>query len=227
MIPIADICKEAKKRNIITIIDGCQGAANIKVDVQEIGCDFYVFSGHKLYGPSGIGVLYGKNEILSEMSPYQTGGEMIDYVSIQESTFSKIPNKFEAGTPNIVGAIGLGAAIDFVKKIGIEKLYKHNLSLTQYGLSTLESLEGIKIIGKPKNRIGIISFLLDKIHPQDLSFLLDSKGFSLRSGHHCAQPTMRYFKVETTIRASIGIYNSENDFDELVSALRSIKNYFN
>ncbi len=227
LIPIQDICREARKRNIITVIDGCQAAPNIPIDVKDIDCDFYVFSGHKLYGPSGIGILFGKNEIINEMDPYQTGGEMIDYVSIQKSTFSKAPNKFEAGTPNIVGAIGLGAAIDFINETGIDEFNKHNLSLTEYGLDALQQVDGIKIIGNPEKRIGIISFLLDNIHPQDLSLMLDSKGFSLRSGHHCAQPTMRHFNVETTIRASIGIYNEKKDFDELANALRSVKRYFN
>ncbi len=226
ILPVKEVCMEAKKRNILTIIDGCQAAPNIPIDVQNIGCDFYVFSGHKLYAPSGIGVMYGRAELLESMEPYQTGGEMIDYVSIKESTFANIPHKFEAGTPNIVGAAALGAAIDFVNRVGIRKIYEHSLDMTKYGLEKLNSLSGIRIIGKPKDRISIISFLYEDIHPHDLAMLLDAKGFALRSGHHCAQPTMRHFKVDTTIRASVGIYNTKEDFDKLIEVLKSINKIF-
>ncbi len=226
LLPIKEICNEAKKNNIITVIDGCQSAPHIPIDVQDLGCDFYVFSGHKLYGPSGIGVLYGRKNILEELDPYQTGGEMIDFVSIEKSTYAPIPHKFEAGTPNIVGAISLGYAIDFVNKIGMSKIKDHSEDLTSYLLEKLNKDDDIQLIGDPKERIGIISFLYKRAHPHDLALLLDKRGIALRAGHHCAQPAMRYFKVDTTLRASVGIYNDYNDVDYFLDNLNDIKKYF-
>jgi cysteine desulfurase/selenocysteine lyase len=194
--------------------------------VKKLNADFYVFSGHKVYGPSGIGVLYGKKNILEKLSPYQTGGEMIDYVSIQEATFAKIPNKFEAGTPNIVGAIGLGAAIDFLTEIGMNAIYEHSSLLTNYLEKELEKIDFIKIIGNPMQRLGIVSFLVKNSHPHDLALLLDNRGISVRAGHHCAQPAMRHFGVETTLRASIGIYNNSEDIDFLIKNLKDVIKYF-
>ncbi len=226
IIPVEEICQIAKNRKIITVIDGCQAAPNISIDVQKIACDFYVFSGHKIYGPSGIGVMYGRSDLLERMIPYQTGGEMIETVFIDNATYTTIPHKFEAGTPNIVGAIGLGAAIEYVENIGIEIINAHSKELTMYGIESLLNLDGLKIIGNPYNRISIISFLYNNIHPNDLAMLLDARGFSLRSGHHCAQPAMRHFNVETTLRASVGIYNKKDDFDQLSSTLRLLKKKF-
>ena len=226
LLPIKEICAEANKHNIITVIDGCQAAPHIPIDLQDLGCDFYVFSGHKLYGPSGIGVLFGKRSILEDLDPYQTGGEMIDFVSIQKSTFAPIPHKFEAGTPNIVGAISLGHAIDFVKKIGMSKIKNHSMVITNYLLEKLKKDDDIQLIGDPKERISIVSFLYKKAHPHDLALLLDKRGIALRAGHHCAQPAMRYFKVDTTLRASVGIYNDFDDVNYFLDNLNDIKKYF-
>ncbi len=226
LLPIKEICAEANKHNIITVIDGCQAAPHIPVDVQDLGCDFYVFSGHKLYGPSGIGVLFGKRSILEDLDPYQTGGEMIDFVSIQKSTFAPIPHKFEAGTPNIVGAISLGYAIDFVQKIGMSKIKNHSIMITNYLLEKLKNDGDIQLIGDPKERISIVSFLYKGAHPHDLALLLDKRGIALRAGHHCAQPAMRYFKVDTTLRASVGIYNDFDDVNYFLENLNDIKKYF-
>ena len=226
ILDIEEICFEANKKGIITLIDGCQAAPHLKIDVKKLNADFYVFSGHKVYGPSGIGVLYGKKNILEKLSPYQTGGEMIDYVSIQEATFAKIPNKFEAGTPNIVGAIGLGAAIDFLTEIGMNAIYEHSSLLTNYLEKELEKIDFIKIIGNPMQRLGIVSFLVKNSHPHDLALLLDNRGISVRAGHHCAQPAMRHFGVETTLRASIGIYNNSEDIDFLIKNLKDVIKYF-
>ena len=226
LLPIKDICNEAKKHNIITVIDGCQAAPHIPIDLQELGCDFYVFSGHKLYGPSGIGVLYGKKNILEDLDPYQTGGEMIDFVSIEKSTYAPLPHKFEAGTPNIVGAISLGHAVDFVQKIGMPKIKYHSTRLTNYLLEKLKNDNDIQLIGNPEERISIISFLYKGAHPHDLALLLDKRGIALRAGHHCAQPAMRHFKVDTTLRASIGVYNDFDDVDYFLENLNDVKKYF-
>ena len=226
ILAIEEICKEAKKFGIITVIDGCQATPHISVNVKKIDADFYVFSGHKLYGPSGIGVLYGRKDMLDNLDPYQTGGEMIDYVSIQESTYTNLPNKFEAGTPNIVGAIGLGKAIDFVSEIGMDTIKDHSKNITNYLFEEFKKIDFIKIIGKPKVRLSIVSFLVKGSHPHDVALLLDNRGIAIRAGHHCAQPAMRHFKVETTLRASVGIYNNYDEIDFFISNLKQITKYF-
>mgnify|MGYP001294924912 CR=1 FL=1 len=226
ILAIEEICKEAKKFGIITVIDGCQATPHISVNVKKIDADFYVFSGHKLYGPSGIGVLYGRKEMLNNLDPYQTGGEMIDYVSIQESTYTNLPNKFEAGTPNIVGAIGLGKAIDFVSEIGMDTIKDHSKNITNYLLEEFKKTDFIEIIGNPKDRLSIVSFLVKGSHPHDVALLLDNRGIAIRAGHHCAQPAMRHFKVETTLRASVGIYNNYDEIDFFISNLKQITKYF-
>ena len=225
-LPIKKICREAKKNNIITVIDGCQAVPHIGVDMQDLDCDFYVFSGHKIYGPSGIGILFGKNSILNELDPYQTGGEMIDYVSIENSTYTELPHRFEAGTPNIVGAISLGYALDFVRNIGINNIEHHSKVLTNYLLEKIRSDNDVVILGDPEERIGLVSFICKNAHPHDLALLLDKRGIALRAGHHCAQPAMRHFKVETSLRASIGVYNSKEDIDSFLENLRDVKKYF-
>ena len=196
------------------------------VNVNELDCDFYVFSGHKIYGPSGIGVLYGKKDLLDASDPYQGGGDMIETVTIQKSTYAPLPNKFEAGTPNIVGAIGLGVALDYVSSIGMKNITDHSQNILLYGLALLSETPGVKIIGNPSNRIGVISFLYSDIHPHDLGTILDTEGLCLRAGHHCAQPTMSFFDVAATLRASVGIYNGKEDFDALVNALNKAKEIF-
>jgi len=226
ILAIEEICEEAKKFGIITVIDGCQATPHISVNVKKIGADFYVFSGHKLYGPSGIGVLYGRKDMLDTLDPYQTGGEMIDYVSIQESTYTNLPNKFEAGTPNIVGAIGLGKAIDFVSEIGMDTIKDHSKNITNYLFEEFKKIDFIEIIGNPKDRLSIVSFLVKGSHPHDVALLLDNRGIAIRAGHHCAQPAMRHFKVETTLRASVGIYNNYDEIDFFISNLKQITKYF-
>ncbi len=223
---IEEICAEAKKNGIITVIDGCQAAPHLNIDVKKIDSDFYVFSGHKLYGPSGIGVLHGRKSILDSLDPYQTGGEMIEFVSIQESTYTTLPNKFEAGTPNIVGAIGLGKAIDFVSEVGMDKVKQHSEDITNYLVEEFKKLEFIQMIGNPKKRLSIVSFLVKGSHPHDVALLLDGRGIAIRAGHHCAQPAMKHFKVETTLRASVGIYNNYKEIDFLISNLKEIVKYF-
>jgi len=226
ILAIEEICEEAKKFGIITVIDGCQATPHISVNVKKIDADFYVFSGHKLYGPSGIGVLYGRKDMLDTLDPYQTGGEMIDYVSIQESTYTNLPNKFEAGTPNIVGAIGLGKAIDFVSEIGMDTIKDHSKNITNYLFEEFKKIDFIEIIGNPKDRLSIVSFLVKGSHPHDVALLLDNRGIAIRAGHHCAQPAMRHFKVETTLRASVGIYNNYDEIDFFISNLKQITKYF-
>ncbi len=226
MLDVEVICNEANNRGIISIIDGCQSVPHLPIDVKKLKADFYVFSGHKLYGPSGIGVLYGRKKILEKLNPYQTGGEMIDYVSIYKSTYAKIPNKFEAGTPNIVGAIALGRAIDFVSNIGMENIREHSMHITNYLVEEFKRLNFVNIIGNPKKRISIVSFLIKESHPHDIALLLDSRGIAVRAGHHCAQPAMRHFKVDTTLRASVGVYNNIEDVDFLISNLKQIVKYF-
>ena len=225
ILPIKEICLEAKKRGIITLIDGCQAAPHIEIDINEIQPDFYVISGHKIYGPSGIGALYGNKEWLEKLSPYQTGGEMIDFVSIQKSTYANIPNKFEAGTPNIVGAIALASAIDFMNEIGINNITEHSNYLTKILYEKLKSLNYIKIVGEPERRLGIVSFLVEGSHPHDVALLLDNRGISVRAGHHCAQPAMRHFNVDTTLRISFGVYNNEEDIDNFLINLKDIIKY--
>ena len=224
ILPIKEICKEAKSRGIITLIDGCQAAPHMKIDVKELNCDFYVFSGHKTYGPTGIGVLYGRKELLEDAPPYQGGGDMIDKVTFKKTTYAPLPHKFEAGTPNIIGAIVLGEAITWMHKIGIENINNHLKKVTDRGLKILKNIKGIQIIGEIENRAGVISFLYKDSHPHDIATMLDTYNIALRTGHHCAQPTMQYFNVSSTLRASVGIYNSEQDFIKLEECIDKIKN---
>ena len=226
ILPVKEICAELKKRNIISVIDGCQAAPHLKIDVQDINADFYVFSGHKIYAPSGIGILYGKKELLETLEPYQTGGEMIDFVSIQEATYADLPHKFEAGTPNIVGAISLGKAIKFIKKVGIDNIEEHSKKLTNSILEGLLKTKGVKIIGNAENRISIVSFIMNGAHPHDLALLLDKRGIAVRAGHHCAQPAMKHFGVDTTLRVSAGLYNNEEDIEVFLKNLNDLKKYF-
>jgi cysteine desulfurase/selenocysteine lyase len=194
--------------------------------VQDLGCDFYVFSGHKTYGPTGIGVLYGRKEILSEAPPYQGGGDMIDRVTFEETTYADIPSKFEAGTPNIAGAIGMGEALNWMKKIGMKNIYQHSQKVVSEGLDILRSIKGIRIIGEPDNRAGVISFLYKDIHSHDMGTLLNSYNIAVRTGHHCAQPTMDRYNVPSTVRASVGCYNNKKDFEALAEGILKIGKVF-
>lgn len=224
--PVKEIVAAAKVVGALTLIDGAQAVAHLDVDVQAIGCDFYAFSGHKLYGPTGIGVLWGRTELLERMPPWQAGGEMIDKVSFSGTTFNTLPFKFEAGTPHIAGAIGLAAAIDFVRAQDRAALVRHEQALTDYLVTGLRQVPGLRLIGEPAQRAGAVSFLLDEIHPQDAATLLDMQGIALRVGHHCAMPLMESLGIGGTMRASLACYNDRNDIDALLAALHKLSDFF-
>ena len=224
--PVTRMVAAAKAVGAVTLIDGAQAVAHLEVDVQAIGCDFYAFSGHKLYGPTGIGVLWGRTELLERMPPWQAGGEMIDRVSFSGTTFNTLPFKFEAGTPHIAGAIGLAAAIDFVMAQDRQWLALHELALTDYLVAGLQQVPGLRLIGEPGQRAGAVSFLLEDIHPQDAATLLDMQGIALRVGHHCAMPLMESLGIGGTMRASLACYNNRDDVDALLAALHKLSDFF-
>ncbi|HDX8614805.1 TPA: cysteine desulfurase [Aeromonas dhakensis] len=224
--PVEQIVAAAKAVGALTLIDGAQAVAHLEVDVQTIGCDFYVFSGHKLYGPTGIGVLWGRTELLERMPPWQAGGEMIDRVSFSGTTFNSLPFKFEAGTPHIAGAIGLAAAIDFVMEQDRGALASHEAVLTDYLVAGLRQVPGLHLVGEPRQRAGAVSFLLADIHPQDAATLLDMQGIALRVGHHCAMPLMESLGIGGTMRASLACYNNRDDVDALLAALHKLSDFF-
>ncbi|MEX2589326.1 MAG: cysteine desulfurase [Chitinophagales bacterium] len=222
--PVEELIQMAKKHGAITLLDGAQAVPHLKVDVQKLDCDFFAFSGHKMFGPTGTGVLYGKEDLLNKMTPYQSGGEMIKEVRFEKTTFNELPYKFEAGTPNIAGGIGLAAAVDFMSKSGIENIEAHEQKLLQYALNQLNEIEGFKRYGNSMHSAGLVSFLIDGIHSYDIGVLLDKQGIALRTGHHCCQPLMNRFGIEGTCRASFALYNSEEEIDLFVEALnRAIK----
>src|SRR5690625_5055142 len=223
--PIEDIAKIAHEHGAVIVVDGAQGAPHIQVDVQKLGCDFYTFSGHKLGAPTGIGVLYGKRELLEQMEPVEFGGEMIDFVGKYESTWKELPWKFEGGTPIIAGAIGLGAAIDFLLDIGLDNITKYEEKLAAYALDRLSEIDGLTIYG-PKRRAALVTFNLDEVHPHDVSTVLDTEGIAIRAGHHCAQVLMKELQVSATARASMYLYNTEEEVDRLVEGLLKTKEYF-
>ncbi|WP_313892909.1 cysteine desulfurase [Psychrobacillus sp.] len=229
MNPIKEITKIAHEHGAIMVVDGAQASPHIKLDVQALNCDFLAFSGHKMCGPTGIGVLYGKQALLEAMEPIEFGGEMIDFVGLQESTWKELPWKFEGGTPIIAGAVGLGAAIDFLEEIGLDAIEKHEHELAAYAMDQMSTIEGLTIYGPkdPSKRAGIITFNLDDVHPHDVATVLDMNGIAVRAGHHCAQPLMKWLKVSATARASFYLYNSVEDIDRLVAGLRTTKEYFN
>ena len=225
--PVKEIIDYAHKMGSVVIIDGAQGVSHINVDVQDLDADFYIFSGHKMLGPMGIGVLYGKKDLLDNMSPFLLGGDMIEYVYEQEATFAPIPFKFEAGTQNVEGAVGLRAAIEYIENIGMEAIIDHESDLTAYALEKLLSIPYIQIQG-PKDtslRGGILSFTIDDVHPHDVASILDSYGVAIRAGHHCAQPLMRYMNVSATSRASFHLYNNEEDVDQLIEGLKNVRKW--
>ncbi len=224
--PVKEMVAAAKAVGALSLIDGAQAVAHLVVDVQAIGCDFYAFSGHKLYGPTGIGVLWGRTELLERMPPWQAGGEMIDRVSFAGTTFNTLPFKFEAGTPHIAGAIGLAAAIDFVMKQDRDSLASHEAALTDYLVAGLQQVPGLRLVGEPGQRAGAVSFLLEDIHPQDAATLLDMQGIALRVGHHCAMPLMESLGVGGTMRASLACYNNRDDVDALLAALHKLRDFF-
>ena len=222
--PVKKIIEKAHEHNIPVLIDGAQGIQHSKVDVQDLDCDFYVFSGHKLYGPTGVGVLYGKQKLLEAMPPYQGGGDMISYVTFEKTRYNSLPYKFEAGTPNIEGVIGLGTAIDYIASLGLENIYEYENELSEYAHGKFRnSFPELTIIGNAKHKTGIISFILEGIHPHDIGTILDFEGIAIRTGHHCTQPVMDRFNVPATARLSLGIYNTKEEIDYTV---RSIKKVF-
>jgi cysteine desulfurase/selenocysteine lyase len=224
--PIRAVVEIAHQHNVPVMIDGAQAAPHIKLDVQELDCDFYAFSGHKVYGPTGIGVLYGKAELLDAMPPYQGGGDMIASVTFDKTTYNTLPYKFEAGTPNIAGTIGLGVAIDYVNQIGIERIARYEHELLEYGTEALSQIAGIRLIGTAKEKAGVLSFVLDGVHPHDVGTILDREGIAIRTGHHCAMPLMNRFGVPATARASLAFYNTRNDIDALVDGIHKVKEVF-
>ncbi|MEZ2718432.1 cysteine desulfurase [Niallia circulans] len=226
--PIKEIAAIAHKNGAVLVVDAAQGAPHVKIDVQDLDCDFLGFSGHKMCGPTGIGVLYGKKQLLENMEPIEFGGEMIDFVGLYESTWKELPWKFEAGTPIIAGAIGLGAAIDFLEEIGLENITEHEHKLAAYAMEKMSSINGLTIYGpqNANNRAGVITFNIEDVHPHDVATVLDAEGIAVRAGHHCAQPLMKWLNVSATARASFYLYNSEEDVDKLVEGIGKTKEYF-
>jgi cysteine desulfurase/selenocysteine lyase len=224
--PVREIIRAAHAHKVPVLLDGAQAVSHLKVNVQELDCDFYAFSAHKLYGPTGIGVLYGKQALLEAMPPYQGGGDMIRTVTFEKTEYNVLPYKFEAGTPNIAGSIALGAAIDYVTEIGIEAIAEHELDLLSYATPVMQSIPGLRMIGTAKNKAGILSFVMDGAHPHDIGTILDHQGIAVRAGHHCAMPVMQRFGVPATVRASLALYNNRDDLDSLVAGLHKVKELF-
>jgi cysteine desulfurase/selenocysteine lyase len=224
--PIKKVAEIAHRHGAILVVDGAQSTPHMKVDVQDLDCDFYAFSGHKMCAPTGIGVLYGKKKLLDKMEPIEFGGEMIETVDLHEATWKELPYKFEGGTPIIAGAVGLAAAMDFLDDIGLDAIHEHELKLTAYALDRLSEIEGIIIYGPRENRAGLVTFNLGDVHSHDVSTVLDAEGIAIRAGHHCAQPLMKWLKVAATARASFYLYNTEEEVERLVKALQKTKEYF-
>ncbi|MED1171614.1 cysteine desulfurase SufS [Bacillus inaquosorum] len=223
--PIKEMAKIAHDNGAVIVVDGAQSTPHMKIDVQDLDCDFFALSSHKMCGPTGIGVLYGKKALLENMEPAEFGGEMIDFVGLYESTWKELPWKFEAGTPIIAGAIGLGAAIDFLEEIGLDEISRHEHKLAAYALERFRQLDGVTVYG-PEERAGLVTFNLDDVHPHDVATVLDTEGIAVRAGHHCAQPLMKWLDVTATARASFYLYNTEEEIDKLVEALQKTKEYF-
>jgi cysteine desulfurase / selenocysteine lyase len=217
--PLRKIIQLAHAHDVPVLVDGAQAVPHMPVDVQALGCDFYAFSGHKVYGPTGIGVLYGKEEVLAEMPPYQGGGDMISSVTFEKTTYNVVPYKFEAGTPDIAGAIGLGAALEYVGKLGMDRIAAHEHELLAYATEKVSAIDGVQLIGTARERVGVVSFTLDGVHPHDLGTILDRDGIAIRTGHHCAQPVMERFGVPATARASFAVYNTHEEVDALVDGI--------
>jgi len=224
--PIEKVIEHARQRGIPVLVDGAQGVPHLEVDVRALGCDFYVFSGHKMFGPTGTGVLYGREELLESMPPWQGGGDMILEVSFDKTIYNELPYKFEAGTPNISGVVGLGAAIDYLQSIGMPNIARYEQDLHDYMVAALKQVDGIRLIGEARHKASVQSFLLDDIHSHDLGTILDHQGVAIRTGHHCAMPVMQHFGISGTSRASLAFYNNHNDVDRLIAALVKAKEIF-
>ena len=224
--PVEELIQKAHQNNIRIMIDGAQAVQHMKVNVTDLDVDFYCFSGLKMYGPTGIGILYGKKEILDKMEPYQGGGDMIKSVTFEKTIYNDVPHIFEAGTPNIVGAIGLGKAIDFIEKTTLEKIEEHEMDLLNYATQKISKIEGVRIIGTSENKASVISFVMDGIHPHDIGTIMDNLGIAIRAGHHCTQPVMDFYDIPATARASFAIYNTKEDVDKLIEGIEKTKEVF-
>jgi cysteine desulfurase/selenocysteine lyase len=224
--PVAEMIRMAHSRDVPVLVDGAQAVPHLEVDVQALDCDFYAFSGHKVYGPSGVGVLYGKARLLESMPPYQSGGEMIRSVSFERTQYKEIPYRFEAGTPDIVGVIGLGAAIDYVSAIGVQSIAAYESELLTYAASRVSSIPGVRIIGQARQKASVLSFVVDGAHAHDVGTILDQAGIAIRGGHHCAQPLMERFGLSATARASLGLYSTRAEVDALANGVRKVREIF-
>ncbi len=224
--PVQEIVRMARAKGVPVLVDGAQAAPRLPVDVRDLDCDFYALSGHKMYGPSGIGVLYGKGKWLAQMPPYQGGGDMISSVTFEKSTWNVLPYKFEAGTPNIAGAIGLGAAVDYLRGVGLEAVARHEDALLADATERLAAIPGVRLIGTAKDKSAVLSFTVDGVHPHDIGTVLDREGVAVRTGHHCAQPVMDFFKIPATARASFGLYNTHAEVGALASGIREVQRMF-
>lgn len=218
--PVKEIIEEAHRVGAAVLIDGAQSTSHLEIDVQDLDCDFYAFSGHKMYGPTGVGVLYGKREVLEAIPPYQGGGEMIKDVSFEKTSYADLPYKFEAGTPNIADVVALKSALDFISEIGKDQIMAYELSILEYATKELEKIDGLQIIGKAKKKVSVASFVIESIHHQDLAIMLDQLGVAVRTGHHCTQPLMSFYKILGTTRASFAVYNTTEEVDIFINALK-------
>ena len=225
--PVRHIVEMAHRNGTPVLIDGAQAVQHLRVDVQALDCDFYAFSGHKMYGPTGIGVLYGKERWLESMPPYQAGGDMITSVTFEKTIYAKLPHKFEAGTPDIAGVIGLGAAVDYLESLGVDRIAEHEHALLEYGTKVLQAVPGVRIIGTAPGKTSVLSFTLEGVHPHDVGTILDQEGIAIRTGHHCAQPVMDFFRIPATARASLALYNTREELDTLAAGLRRVAEVFN
>jgi cysteine desulfurase/selenocysteine lyase len=226
VLPASEIIAMAHASGAVTVLDGAQAVSHVEADMQALDCDFYAFSGHKLYGPTGIGVLYGKERLLEEMPPYQGGGDMIRSVTFEETIYNELPYKFEAGTPNIAGAIGLGAAVDYYSSFDLPAVHAYEADVLRYATDALQTVPGLRLIGTAPGKVSALSFLMDAAHPHDIGTIVDAEGVAVRTGHHCAQPVMEHFGVAATARASLGMYNTKADIDALVRALHKVQELF-
>ena len=226
IVPVKRMIEAAHRRGIAVLVDGAQAAPHLRVDVQDLDCDFYTFSGHKTYGPTGIGVLYGKTDLLEAMPPFQGGGDMIKSVSFEKTVYNDLPYKFEAGTPDIAGAIGLGAALEYLEGLGLDRVAAHEHALLVHGTERLSSLPGLRLVGTAREKASILSFLVDGVHAHDVGSILDREGIAVRTGHHCAMPVMTRFGIAATTRASLGVYNTREDIDALVEGLAKVREIF-
>jgi cysteine desulfurase/selenocysteine lyase len=224
--PVKELIKKAHAKSIPVLVDGAQAVPHMKVDVQDLDCDFYVFSGHKMFAPTGIGAFYGKKALLEAMPPWQGGGDMILSVSFEHTQYNELPYKFEAGTPHIAGAIGLGAAIDYMNSIGVDVIAQHEHALLVEATKRVEALDGVRIIGTSANKASVLSFMIDGVHPHDVGTIFDQEGVAIRTGHHCAQPVMQFFGIPATARASFAFYNTFEEIDALVHGIKKVQELF-